>query len=494
MVILNKDVLSLILEEIVFDKNRFISNLTTIEKKSLYSCLFVNRLWCEVAVPILWKNPWKFIVNSRLLLNVIILFLSKESQEFLKSQGIYIFSTKYKKPLFDYINYCKYINFHKIENFINNGLSFGFNEEYQIHAMEQEIYKLLISKCSKIKFLDIMNIGSILKHQIYHFNGAKNSLGDLTSLCCDSIINSAFFYGLSHVCKLIQKISIKRCPDDNSGLARLIEVQKNLKCFICSVYDDAEYFIKYEKIGNALIKQANTLIHLKLIYEDNFFLLLEILPKLINLKKLKLINIANYDYQLEKYLEISTFSTLQVLHLEIISSLNIAINIIKKTEGNLSEILLGSTIYNELYSGKYIHTIYDYCPNIKLLSLGINDNDYNEFEILLEKSLQLQKIVIDGSINQYSSSLLLEKLVNFAPKSLREIRIFNDWKISAYDLELFLENWRGRESIILYFFTDINDSIYFNDNLLNILQKYREEGVIKNYRCDDEYQDFYFSW
>uniref|UniRef100_U9SV87 F-box associated domain-containing protein n=1 Tax=Rhizophagus irregularis (strain DAOM 181602 / DAOM 197198 / MUCL 43194) TaxID=747089 RepID=U9SV87_RHIID len=169
-----------------------------------------------------------------------------------------------------------------------------------------------------------MNTGSILKHQIYHFNGAKNSLGDLTYLCCDSIIDSAFFYGLSHVC--------------------------------------------------------------------------------------------------------------------------------------------------------------------------INDNDYNEFEILLEKSLQLQKIVIDGSINQYSSSLLLEKLVNFAPKSLREIRIFNDWKISAYDLELFLENWRGRESIILYFFTDVNDSIHFNHHLLNILQKYREEGVIKNYRCDDEYQDFYFSW
>ncbi|GBC04830.1 hypothetical protein RclHR1_00590016 [Rhizophagus clarus] len=496
---LNKDVLSLIFEELTFDKNRFYSNLTRIEKRSLYSCLFVNRLWCEVAIPILWDNPWKFVIHNGLLLNVMILFLSKESQEFLKSQGIYIISAKHdKRPLFDYISYCKYINFRKIENFINNGRSFGFNEEYQNHAMKQEIYKLLINKSTKIKCLDMMNIGPNITHQIYNFNGAKNSLGELTFLSCDSSIDSTFYYGLSYICKLIQKIDIKRCLDDNLGLARLIEVQKNLKCFVCSVYDDrVENNIKYENIGKALIKQAKSLIHLKLIYDDDFFLLSEILPKLINLKKLKLINIDNNDYQLEKYLEISTFSKLQVLHIEIISSLDIAINMIKKTEGNLMEVLLGSTIYDEMYSGKFIRTIYEYCPNIKVLSLGINDhnnNDYIEFEVLLKKSVQLQKIVIDGSFDQSPSNLLLEKLVNYAPKSLREIRIFNDWEITASDLELFLEKWRGREPIVLYFFMDLQEFGYFNDNLLSILKKYREEGVIKNYRCDDEYQDFYFSW
>ncbi|RIA99413.1 hypothetical protein C1645_869980 [Glomus cerebriforme] len=491
---LNKDVLSIILEELVFEKSRFNSNLTKCKKKSLHSCLFVNRLWCEVTVPILWSNPWKYVMNSRLLLNVIVLFLSKESQEFLIDQGIYLFSIKHKAPLFDYISYCKYINFHQIENIIINGLSFGFNKEYQIHAIEQEIYKMIISRCPAIKYLDMMYSGRHFKHQIYHFTGAKLSLGELTFLCCDSSVDSTFFYGLAHICKLLQKIHIKSCPDDNSGLARLIEVQKNLKCFVCSIYDDAEYVIQHKNIGNALVKQAHSLIHLKLIYEDNFFLLLEILPKLINLKKLKLINIANNDYQLEKYLEISTFSKLQVFHIEIISSLDIAINIIKKTEGNLLEILLGSTIYNEMYSGKYIRTIYEHCPNIKILSLGVNNSDYAEFEILLEKCQQLERIVIDGSFYKNASNLLLEKLAKLAPKSLREIRIFNDWKISANDLELFLENWRGRESIILYFFMDLKDCDYFSDCLLNILIKYREEGIIKNYRCDDEYQDFYFSW
>ena len=30
-------------------------------KKSFYSCLFVNKLWCKIIVPILWSDPWKWI-------------------------------------------------------------------------------------------------------------------------------------------------------------------------------------------------------------------------------------------------------------------------------------------------------------------------------------------------------------------------------------------------------------------------------------------------
>src|ERR1044071_5725528 len=29
------------------------------DQSSLYSCILVNRLWCRIAVPILWKHPYK---------------------------------------------------------------------------------------------------------------------------------------------------------------------------------------------------------------------------------------------------------------------------------------------------------------------------------------------------------------------------------------------------------------------------------------------------
>ena len=79
MIKLNKDVLFLIFEELQLGKSKNNSN-------SLY---LVNKTWCEIIIPILWKNPW--IVKEekeKLLLNVIISHLSNETNKYLRSQGI----------------------------------------------------------------------------------------------------------------------------------------------------------------------------------------------------------------------------------------------------------------------------------------------------------------------------------------------------------------------------------------------------------------------
>src|SRR5204862_1714539 len=99
---LNKDVLFLILVELQNDR------------KSLYSCLLVNRTWCETTVPILWKIPGQYYPTEKamnILFNVIILHLSEESRNILKNQGIDFFTTrKYQRPLFNYICYWRYLN------------------------------------------------------------------------------------------------------------------------------------------------------------------------------------------------------------------------------------------------------------------------------------------------------------------------------------------------------------------------------------------------
>ncbi|PKK60170.1 hypothetical protein RhiirC2_793724 [Rhizophagus irregularis] len=65
---LNNDILYLIFEELQDDDN------------TLYSCLLVNKTWCETTVPILWKDPWKRLKNGkeRSLLNnhIKILYLT----------------------------------------------------------------------------------------------------------------------------------------------------------------------------------------------------------------------------------------------------------------------------------------------------------------------------------------------------------------------------------------------------------------------------------
>uniref|UniRef100_U9SLE1 Uncharacterized protein n=1 Tax=Rhizophagus irregularis (strain DAOM 181602 / DAOM 197198 / MUCL 43194) TaxID=747089 RepID=U9SLE1_RHIID len=76
---LNKDILFLIFEELREDS------------KSLFSCLMINRLWCETAIPILWRNPWCY-------------------NEFITNQEIQLPSGSNQSLLFDYFSYCRSVN------------------------------------------------------------------------------------------------------------------------------------------------------------------------------------------------------------------------------------------------------------------------------------------------------------------------------------------------------------------------------------------------
>src|SRR6185437_489975 len=83
------------------------------------SCLLVNKTWCKIIIPALWKDPWKYLKKRRekLLLNVIISHLSDKMRNYL-SQKIDFLKKPYKKPLFNYISFCKNLNLCEIERII----------------------------------------------------------------------------------------------------------------------------------------------------------------------------------------------------------------------------------------------------------------------------------------------------------------------------------------------------------------------------------------
>ena len=74
------------------------------EKFTLYSCILVNRLWCEVSVRILWKNVYNY--NKRTY-NTLISCLPNESKEILSKNGIIISTQTLKPPIFNYAGFCK---------------------------------------------------------------------------------------------------------------------------------------------------------------------------------------------------------------------------------------------------------------------------------------------------------------------------------------------------------------------------------------------------
>src|SRR5579871_5779278 len=81
------------------------------EKITLRSCLLVNRLWCEIAVRILWKNVRNYCLPN---FCTLIACLPNESKEILHKNGITILAPTSKPPMFNYTSFCKVLSIFQV--------------------------------------------------------------------------------------------------------------------------------------------------------------------------------------------------------------------------------------------------------------------------------------------------------------------------------------------------------------------------------------------
>src|SRR5581483_445633 len=166
---LNKDVLYSIFEELQYDR------------KSLYSCLLVNKTWCVSVAPTLWKNPWKDLNKIRMksLLNVIISHLPNETIENLKSQGIDLL--EYQKPLFDYIRFCRHLNLFNLEKVVFTLKKTEKVEKSKILIVRNVILNLLINENARFTHLYIPPRFNL---QIHLIPGSERCFSELKFLQC----------------------------------------------------------------------------------------------------------------------------------------------------------------------------------------------------------------------------------------------------------------------------------------------------------------------
>ncbi len=127
------------------------------DKVDLSSCLLVNRLWCEVSVPILWTN----IQNYRTL----IACLPNESKEILHENEIIISPPTSKPPLFNYVRFIKSFPskciVYRIGKILTTHQSiYSQNFENNKLIVLQEIFKMFMSQTSlkKLNFHDFFYI------------------------------------------------------------------------------------------------------------------------------------------------------------------------------------------------------------------------------------------------------------------------------------------------------------------------------------------------
>ncbi|CAI2173227.1 5346_t:CDS:2 [Funneliformis geosporum] len=264
---LNTDVLSIIFEEFILNYN------------TLFSCLLVNKCWYETVIPTLWRNPWRNQMKKRQkrsLFETITSFLSEDSKRFLESQGIELV---YRIPSFNYITFCtSMINYNLYDIIQNQPLT----DDYDRYIVLDEIYRLLIRKCLPLKYMDM----SFMQYQFYLLPGAKHWLSDISTLCCSAVTEPYYFQGSAPLCQSIEELCINSCHQDNYGLAKLIEVQKNLKYLEIS-RNEGNGIDSLDVISRRLNHHARSIIKFKAVFEG-ILISPKVLPELVNLRELEL--------------------------------------------------------------------------------------------------------------------------------------------------------------------------------------------------------------
>ncbi|PKB97902.1 hypothetical protein RhiirA5_432314 [Rhizophagus irregularis] len=215
MSILYRDILYPILEELQYDK------------KSLASCFKVSKTWCEIVIPILWRNPWDHLTlgKKELLLN---------------------------KLLFNYISYCRHLNLEIIEDM------FIINNQYM--GIRNNILKLFINK--NVKYTHLYIPGYYDYHLI---PGTERCFSEIKFLKYANTINTESLTSL-----------IK-----NSG-----EKLTKIRIFNSLAFSNVD---NNKKIIQTIYQSSPNLIYLELYYKDSNILELEkLLIKCQYLNKLEI--------------------------------------------------------------------------------------------------------------------------------------------------------------------------------------------------------------
>jgi hypothetical protein len=465
---LNRDVILIILEELQEDP------------KTLYSCLLVNRTWCEMTVPILWRNPavkqyYPSKGACKILLNVIFSHLSEESRNNLKNQGIDLFIETYQRPLFNYISFWRYLNLYFLTYIMNNnGLSFEMSKKFIIG---NEVMKLFIN--SDTKFVSL----SIPKRNLFHISGAVNCFSELECFYCDNDTSNNNLESLVTISTTIKKLNINiMMHSSNPGIIRLIKAQKNLK--------EVNFFYNNLRINNipyfktleeSLIKCADTIQYLRIGWRP----VTKFLSYLVNLVSLEIKASYNADWS---HLDVS-LPLLKFLKVQNVPT-NILISLIENTKGYLIEI---SIIYRTYGDGRLIQKIYQKCPNLSYFRLLLYSNEIPEFANLLINCQFLMGLEIIGYSIKWEK--IFNILMKFSPVSLFKFKFtayFDIWELKLEHLESFLNNWKDRHSMLLHIitirrltFSPIGQQQHeIRQKLKGLLKKYKSKNIIEKYDVD----------
>ncbi|CAG8519948.1 7694_t:CDS:1 [Funneliformis mosseae] len=445
---------------------------------SLHSCLLVNRSWCEITIPILWRNPFGRDLTAKRYILLINTYMSRLSME---ERGS--IDSTIEKSTFDYSTFLRVFDCEKIL------LAFRcWAIPFSSFSLFKPLIQHFIYNSPKFDRVDFKK-NMLFNDNIFLFPGARQSFAKLRSCNFFGEYTKGLIDSCAGMANDIRYITFRCLEPQHSngddlvtsdssmdGLAHLIRSQKHLKKIILS--DGRLNTIFKNEVFDSLTTQSNTLTVIKFLsinFHERFPL--DQLLTCKNLKVLKIVNCRNYGNEV-----IITGKTHQFRQLKAItfSSSRLPFELYRKlislAGDSLQTVILMGKVFmdtpplpnpftnNNNTSARFnsistssssfiLEPFVEFCPNIKQILACVNESQLAYLPSLLRSCRNLKRLSLYDSKYQsrsFHTSVkdmqsinvedLLARVGQSIPSSLIKFNINMNWNFSAEVFGLFLQN------------------------------------------------------
>ncbi|RGB21939.1 hypothetical protein C1646_776957 [Rhizophagus diaphanus] len=448
------------------------------DHKTLHSCILVNRLWCHLAIPLLWEDPFsiKDPKNYHFIEIYLHYYLNDDDKTKLNEYVIHneLFPSN---ALFNYPSFIQHLCSFKvccsIEKWITTvGTSTTSNEQHSKYfirktSLQIPIFTKLICKLLFLIFIEneaklhSFEVTLIRKIEIDYFNetfelilqnpnfihNIKNFKIDFAERTDDNIMD--FLRNIYSNCKSISSLDFQfpSCNFNYSviekSLSQLIKSQENLQKILFGYNDSPLYHsllsLKYSDCSNTL----NTIIFYYVDFR-NIVVLNEVFNQLNVLESIHIVCCYSLDYNfMQQISNVTRPFKLKSLFLHETLQIESLKLLIQKSSNYLENFGISFEITdNEVQ--QLLPLIIKFSSKIKYLETTWLDNEgvYLLFSLIENITQNLNYLTIDCShysLSYYFSSIILQNLGQILPFELKylNLSLMNN---NTSNLEIFLKN------------------------------------------------------
>ncbi|GBC34062.2 hypothetical protein GLOIN_2v1873989 [Rhizophagus irregularis DAOM 181602=DAOM 197198] len=428
------------LPELIYEIIKYLQN----DYSTLYSCILVNKLWCRLAIPLLWENPFSIPTKNYKFIEIYLHNLNDDDFNTKLNEYKIVNNSLPSNILFNYPRFLKYLNIYEFIYLVEKWFKSATGIRKQLATTDFE--KLSFICVSIFRIIIIENEVNL------HTLEIEKSGFDYYLTCIDNILelilkNPNFIHNIRNLNLYFGSSYIGKYTLMNNRISQIIKLHQNLKKIMLDYYDCIPL---YQSLLSEYYNCSNTL-NTIIFHYVNLNCIRNLQKVFEQLNVLESVHIyycfgLNTSF-IQQIINLTKPFKLKSLFMNDISQVE-SLELLLQKSGDYLENFGYILEVNFKLSSKQqlLELITKYCKNIKFL-----DFHYGcERQIIYQLLNLIENIKL--SINYLSfdvwygytetggySSIILQDLGQILPSKL-EYLCLNIYHVKTNDFELFLKN------------------------------------------------------